>query len=354
MRILLLSRYDRNGASSRYRFYQYLPSFSEAGIEVECQSLLDDRYLDALYSGRGVPFFRIFNSYIKRLIKILNKNRYDLLWIEGEVFPWIPIWIESVLLGRTIPYVVDYDDAAFHRYDQHKNPIVRWILGNKIDQIMKHAAVVIAGNRYLADRAKQAGAKRIEIIPTVVDLNRYPGNTKSRNNKIITIGWIGTPWTARYLEHINPVLIRICEEKKARVVLVGASSKQFSSKYIEVKPWSEASEVEEIENFDIGIMDLPDSPWERGKCGLKLIQYMACGRPVIGSPIGVNRELILDGINGLQVSSDADWYRALQVLLENEDLRVKMGQAGRKLVEEKFSLQITLPKVLGILKSVEE
>ena len=174
MNCLLLSRYGRLGASSRMRFYQYLPFLESQGIHVDTAALLDDSYVRNLNSGKSTDWASILGSYVRRVRSLASSRRFDLVWVEAEVFPWLPDWAELWLSWKHIPYVVDYDDAAFHRYDLHRAVLVRWVLGRKIDRIMKQAALVVAGNSYLADRARQAGAARIEILPTVVDVSRYP------------------------------------------------------------------------------------------------------------------------------------------------------------------------------------
>jgi len=198
MNCLLLSRYGRLGASSRMRFYQYLPFLESQHIDVETAALLDDSYIRNLNSGNSTDWASILGAYLKRVRNLARSRRFDLIWVEAEVFPWLPDWGEQWLAWRGIPYVVDYDDAAFHRYDLHSAAAVRWFLGNKIDRVMKHAALVVAGNSYLADRARQAGAAPVEILPTVVDLQRYPPLVSHRGRYFV-IGWIGSKSTTRYL-----------------------------------------------------------------------------------------------------------------------------------------------------------
>ena len=116
-----------------------------------------------------------------------------------------------------------------------------------------------------------------------------------------------------------------------------------------IRDWDEATETGEIGKFDVGIMPLPDNPWERGKCGFKLIQYMACGKPVVASPVGVNREIVVDGVNGFLASSHDEWVRALERLKSDPELRRTMGANGRRMVEEKYCLQVTAPRLHRLL-----
>jgi len=218
--------------------------------------------------------------------------------------------------------------------------------------VMLHAEVVIAGNAYLAAYAHDAGAKRVEIIPTVIDLKRYPVVSTEKRDKVITIGWIGSPSTAKYLQEITPALVEVCAEGKAKVRLIGSGLVDLPDVDAEVLTWNEDTEADLMHSFDIGIMPLPDEPWARGKCGFKLIQYMACGLPVIASPVGVNCEIVEHGVNGFLASTKNEWIQALLMLRGNSELRWTMGAAGRRKVEEQYCLQVTAPKLVSLLQSV--
>ncbi|MDP9358614.1 MAG: glycosyltransferase family 4 protein [Chloroflexota bacterium] len=349
MRVLLLTRYGPMGASSRYRSYQFLPYLEEQGFEVDVLPLLDDAYLHARYAGAGVSRRRVVAAYARRLGQLLRSRQFDLVWLEKEALPWLPSAIESLLLAVGAPYVVDYDDALFHRYDQHPAFAVRALLGNKIDRVMRGAALVILGSSYLAARARAAGARQVAILPTVIDLQRYPPAPAAKN-EIFTIGWIGTPLTARlHLETIRGPLETLCAGGKARVVAIGAGDLGWQAP-VKVRAWSGATEVADLQGIDVGIMPLPDSPFERGKCGFKLIQYMACGRPVVGSPVGVNDDLIDPGVNGFKATTPEEWIRTLDTLRANRELRRGMGEAGRGLVERAYCLQVAAPRLDELLR----
>lgn len=347
MKCLLLTRYGRKGASSRLRSFQYIPYLEANGISVTQQPLLDDDYLRRSYDDRSPDLIRLGFSLFDRIKYLMRADRFDLLWIEKEVFPFLPPWAEMWLVNRGIPYVVDYDDAAFHRYDRHSSRRVRRYLGKKIDVVMRNAALVIAANKYLADRAAAVGAQRIELLPTAVELERYP-MTGLWGNGEYTVGWIGTPITQRYLDGIAPVLSRI---EGLRFVALGAREFELPGVNVQVEPWVEATEAHEIGKFDVGVMPLPDDDWERGKSGYKLIQYMACGRPVVASPVGVNEEIIDEGENGFLARSTDDWVDALLALKENAHLRKEMGVQGRKRVEESYCTTVTAPRLAELLRS---
>ncbi len=349
MRILLLSRYSSLGASSRYRSYQYLPYLRGLGHTVDVDALLGDGYLRRLYSGESAPVADVFASYVRRKWKLLLGRRYDLLWIEYEAFPWMPSWMESLIVSSSVPYVVDYDDAVFHRYDMHSSFIVRTLLGRKIDRVMDRSAMVIAGNEYLADRARKAGARRVEILPTVIDLRKYP-HADPPDNSIFTIGWIGTPQTMRYLRGIQEALKIVCRNNGARLRTIGAADLALEGVPAESRPWSEDTEVGEMQQFDVGVMPLPDGPWERGKCGHKLIQYMGCSRPVVASPVGANKTIVEEGKNGFLASTTDEWVIALQKLKNDPGLGNAMGASGRETVEQHYSLSIAAPRLASCLE----
>jgi len=348
IKVLLFSRYEALGASSRVRFLQYLPYFREQGVEVTVKPLLSDSYLQALYKGDS-RWQEVLKGYVGRILALFVARRFDVVIIEKELFPFMPAIAERLLKLIGVPYVADYDDALFHHYDCHSNPLVRLLLGQKIDSVMRHATTVIAGNNYLAERACRAGAQRVEIIPTVVDTERYYSKEKAVG-EIPIVGWIGTPQTSRYLKLLLPVFESLKNEIPVRFVAVGANSEDFEDTPIEAWPWSEESEVESVQQFDIGIMPLEDSPWERGKCGYKLIQYMACGVPVVASPVGVNREIVVSDENGLFADTVEEWDKALRTLLNVDlDVRKCMGGAGRARVEDWYSVQAQASRFLNEL-----
>jgi len=352
VKILLFSRYSHLGASSRLRMLQYLPYFRENGIEVKVHHLLDDRYLKTLYDKKKRVLNTIFLAYLGRLFQLLKSKQYDLLWIEKELFPMLPAWFEQLIRFLGIPYVVDYDDAVFHNYDLHPNKWVRKILGMKIDRVMKNSSLVVAGNDYLATRARRAGATQVEIFPTVIDINRYQLAQKE-SDFFFTVGWIGSLSTAEYLLDIRSALVEIGKRDKTMLCIVGAKDVEIQGITTQEKIWTEKTEVNDISSFDIGIMPLRNNSWDRGKCGYKLIQYMACGKPVVASPVGVNNQIVEHGVNGFLAETELEWIEALRTLRDNPELRAKMGAAARKKVIEKYTIQKISPELLSQMRQVK-
>jgi len=348
MKVLYLTKYSRKGASSRLRSYQYFPFLEAEGISVIVKPLFDDAYLEKLYSGKK-PIAEILKAYIKRFFVLFTVFGYDKIVIEKEIFPYLPSWTERILSFLGVKYIVDYDDAIFHNYDLNPNKWIRFFLKDKIDLVMRSAQMVIAGNEYLAERAKKSGAKNVIVIPTVIDIERYHHKQIFRQDKTV-IGWIGSPSTFKYVKTLFPVFEKLAKQYPIEIQIVGAKEAVSVSFPIQFLDWTEHSEVNSISAFDIGIMPLEDSPWEKGKCSYKLIQYMACGIPVVASPVGMNVEVVSEGHNGFLAKDVADWFNALEELSNGKDKCRTFGSSGRQLIERRFTVQSQLKTVVALLR----
>lgn len=353
MKVIYFTKYTRKGASSRLRSYQYFPFFEENGVEIEVYPLFDDKYLTNLYEGKK-SILRILQAYLQRFVNLVTIKKSSVVVIEYELFPYLPAWIEWFLMKMRVKYIVDYDDAIFHNYDLSKNKIIRFFLKDKITKVMKYSSAVVAGNEYLAEKARKSGASTVDIIPTVVDICRYAVKTDFNCSKDSTliVGWIGTFSTLKFLKRIIPVLENISRDFPLSLQVIGAKENIQTTLDIQFIPWTEETEASGIRNFDIGIMPLSNTPWERGKCGYKLIQYMASGLPVIASAVGVNTKIVKHGINGFIANTPPEWTEALLYFIKNRDRIPEMGRAGRKTVETSYSVQKTNADWLKIIKGV--
>ncbi len=335
------------GASSRMRTFQYLSRYRDEGWECHVVPFFSDDYLAGKYAAGRYSFSNIVRAYWGRVSALLGARRYDLVWIEKECLPWLPSFIEGVLL-KGVPYAVDFDDAVFHNYDMHRNRLVRKVLGAKIDKIMGGASLVVAGNSYLAARAHEASARRVEIVPTVVDLSRYAFDAPVCD-ELPRVVWIGSPSTVKYLQMVYQPL-RILGERVPFVLRVVGGVVDMPGVKVELFDWSEETEVKSLRDCDVGIMPLADTAWEKGKCAYKLIQYMACALPTVSSPVGANRDVVLEGLTGYFADSCEDWVAGLERLLTDKDLGRRMGMQGRLRVEQSYSLQAMGDKMVTLLR----
>lgn len=352
-RILFLPKYPRLGASSRLRTFQFVELLRQEGYDVSISSFFNERYLQQLYAKKKPAFWNVLSCYFQRFFTVLGAKDYDVVWVEKEIFPFVPAWFELWMRKKSIStLLLDYDDAVFHNYDLHENPWVRKLLGTKVADIIQTADLVLAGSPYLKDYAKKAGASKIYDLPTVIDWNRYQAPAPTIPSPQPMIGWIGSPSTLRYLQELVPVLEKVYQQFPFTLLLIKGKEKLAYSGDVIDLAWSEELEVPAIQQLAIGIMPLPDSSWERGKCAYKLIQYMACGKPVIASPVGVNVEVVHDGVNGFLADSAEDWEQALLKLLRNSDLRQQLGEAGRQLVKKHYTIEQNMIRIRKALAEV--
>lgn len=350
-KILFLPKYPRKGASSRLRTYQFLPLWKASGMQVTVSPFFTSAYLDSIYSDRRPEYLHVLGCYWRRFWTLLQVGSYDVVCIEKELFPYLPA-IPEWLLSRLKGYWVDYDDAVFHNYDLGKYGLAASLMPGKIDQVMKWATAVSTGNQYLEDRAISAGAKKVFRLPTVIDPERYKMKVH-QETATVTIGWIGSPSTLKYLDALLPVLENLGKELDIVLLLVNGKRRPAFSGKVQSIPWAEVGEAEALLQMDIGIMPLPDNPWERGKCAYKLIQYMACGLPVVASPVGMNKEVVTHGVNGFLAQTDAEWIAALGMLIRDWTLRKSFGEKGHQLVKDKFTLRQNFIKMQALLNFLE-
>lgn len=333
MKVLILTNYFREGPSSRYRSFNYEKYFLKNNIDVTYLPLFFDGYVKRLYLRKKVSILLKVTCVLKRVCYIIfNKKKYDHMIIETELVKFFPFFLEKILL-KGVRYSLDYDDNPNLTY--HKNKFFNFFYGNKIEKLAKGAEFVTVGNKWYFNEIK---TNNLKYLPTVIDRNKY-FITENKNKSKITIVWIGSPSTEKYLKLIEKPLKKISIKYDIELKLIG-SKKKIEGINIKSIEWSEESEVMEISKSDIGIMPLENNYWEKGKCGFKLIQYMACGLPVIASPSPANNEIVKHNLNGFIVESDKEWEECLERLVINEELRKNMGIVSREIIEEKYSYQI--------------
>jgi glycosyltransferase involved in cell wall biosynthesis len=312
--------------------------------------LLGEDYLRRLY-GTGSRSARVLlRAYLRRALALLQAGRYDLLWVQKELFPGLPAWGERLLAAAGIPYVVDYDDATFVTYRCHPSRLMRSILGRKIDAVMAGACAVVAGNDYLARYARSAGAKKVAVVPTLVQTRRYTGGPNYGRTDRFTIGWIGSPSTAAYIEEYRSALAALTLDAATVFRSIGAWNLQLPDVRHEALEWSEETEVRDLTFCDAAIAPLRDGQWERGKCGYKILQCMAAGLPVVASPVGMALEIVTHGTNGFFAATASECERILKDLRRDPALRQRIGQAARRTIEERFSVVARAPELFAVLR----
>jgi hypothetical protein len=220
--------------------------------------------------------------------------------------------------------------------------------------MVKACDLVIAGNQFLKGEAtKYVHTGKVHVIPTVVDIERYIPKQYHDSKDEVVIGWFGSKGTLYYLKKLVPVLTEIGKRFPfVQLKIVCNDFLDVPNMKVIKKEWSEKDEVADLQSFDIGLGPLTDDVWTRGKCGLKLVQYLAVGVPVVCSPVGANKEIVADGKVGFWARDDKEWIERLSMLITNPDLRQKMGERGRERIEQGYSLQAIAPKLVDMFNKL--
>lgn len=348
IKVLFLPKYFPEGASSRYRYYNYKKYFENNGIEVDYKPLMRDGYVKRYYNGEKNNKFDLLFDIIKRIIFILfNKKKYDYIVVEKELIMFCPYFIEKILLYGC-KYALDFDDNPKAPYT--KNKIKKFILGNKIDKLVENSYLTTVGNMWYFSEFK---SEKLAYLPTVIDIKKYEMKENYITDEIVIV-WIGSKSTSKYLKIIERPLQKLSEKYPIKLKIIGGDIKLDGINIENIK-WQEETESIEILNSDIGIMPLEDTYWEKGKCGFKLIQYMGCGLPVVASPAPANVEIIIQEKNGFIAKNDEEWFRYLEYLISDKELRETIGKRNRKRIREKYSyqnweekyIQMVLKKIKG-------
>jgi glycosyltransferase involved in cell wall biosynthesis len=349
MKVLFLTRHGSAAASCRHRVLQYVPFLERAGIQCTVSPFFDNAYSEEYRRNGHKSRVGALRGIGRRLAAVSRARSFDVAVIHTELLPFVPAAVERWLLDTRVPLVLDYDDAFFHRYERHRLAAVRWVLGRKIARLAEMVRLVIAGSEYLAAYARREGAE-VAVIPTTVDLARYPSEPAETVEDVFTLGWVGSPSTTDHLEHLLPELRAAAARRPFKLLTIGARPFDAGGLLTEQVEWREDTEVAELSRCHVGIMPLPDSPWNRGKCGFKLIQAMACWKPVIASPVGANNEIVRSDCGLLALPGE--WAVAIGRLRDDADTRRRMGVAGRTRVECDYSLQTWAPRLIDALRQV--
>jgi glycosyltransferase involved in cell wall biosynthesis len=350
IRVLGLSLYGPQAASHRVRLSQFQPGLALNGIQLEIQSLLGDVYLQSRFAGAAPSLSVLITCFVQRIRVLQKAHIFDLAIVYAELFPLMPAWFEELLLD--IPYIIDFDDAFFLKYRTGSLRLLSPFLSGKFDQLLRRASAVSAGNSHLAAYARRFNAN-VTLLPSVVDTKHYVPADLHLAPTPFTVGWIGSPSTAPFLQALVEPLQRFAQQQAVRLLLVGGSAPAIPGVEVIEEPWRLESEVELIQHFSVGVMPLPDTPWARGKCAFKLIQCMACAIPVIASPVGANVDAVLPSC-GLLASSADDWYAAFCLLAADPALRLRKGASGRQWVDERYSLRSALPLLERLIRRVAD
>jgi glycosyltransferase involved in cell wall biosynthesis len=349
-RVLALLPFSEEGASVRFRVSQFLPALNAAGFDVDLHPLFDTALFRLLYRPGHMPekatalLARTFDR-----VKALRDD-YDIALIHREAYPIGPPMIER-WLARRVPIVYDFDDAVYLPNTSDANRMIGFLKRpDKIAEVVRLSTEVIAGNAHLGGYARRFSS-HVNVIPTCVDTDVWAPTTTAPRSGPPVIGWIGTPTTTPYLMGLQDVFSALAKEHDFILRVSGSVSPVvMRGVTIQNEPWTLQREIELFNTCDIGVYPLPNDEWTLGKCGFKAIQFMACAVPVVASPVGVNSEIIEDGVSGLLANTEADWRDRLRSLITDAEARRRIGRAGRLRIEQGYSLRANAPAVVSVFE----
>ena len=354
IKVLALSPIPEEGAGCRFRISQYLPALRAAGFDVTVSSFYTTDYFRLVYQhGRYAQKAAKFMGLAwRRFRELFQLGQYDLVFLYREAIPLGPPVLERLIAQRGLPIVYDFDDAIFLPAVSEANRAIAFLKNpSRTKTIVRQSTRVVVGNEFLASYARRYNPA-VTVIPTAVDTDRFvPAERNSPQGEKLVVGWIGSPTTFAYLEGLTGVLRTVAADHPFRLRVSGAGRPvDFAGLDVEERPWSLANEVTLFNTCDVGVYPLTDDDWARGKCGFKAIQFMACGVPVVAAAVGVNKEIIEDGVNGFLATTPAEWQDKLRRLLTDGELRARFRAAGRKTIEERYSLRVTAPQLVAQLR----
>jgi glycosyltransferase involved in cell wall biosynthesis len=346
------------GPSTRYRVFQMVPLLAQCGIRVEVRPLLTPDAFRRMYRPGGVPrkAWDLASGCLQRWDDLGRAGRYAVAMIHREVWPFSGAAPLRRLARHQPRWLFDFDDAVWlpnvseaNRSFAHLKPFDHpaWLAAG--------ARAVSAGNRYLADWARScrgAGDGAVEVIPTAVDIDRW--RPRPRDSGPLRLGWIGTPSTVPHLEILRAALERIGRRHPGLELHVVGATFACAGLRVICHPWDPATEASLVSGCDIGLAPLPDGEWERGKCGLKLLLYMACGLPAIASSVGVHPEIVTHGVNGWLAGTPDGFEPAIDELSADADLRARLGTAARATVEHGYSVRAVAPRLAALVRRAAE
>lgn len=353
-KVLIITNHRKDRSpGQRFRFEQYLDFLSSNGYEFHFSNLFNEDDDRKLYSkGSIIDKFLIYRKCLKvRKDNLKNINDYDIIFIFREALITGSIKFEKAFSKSKAKLIYDFDDAIWIPNVSDANKRFEFLKDySKTSKIIELCDIVFAGNQYLADYASKFN-DNVKIVPTTIDTDEYIKQTVNKSDKIC-IGWSGSITTIQHFEYAIPFLKELKNKFGNLIEFKVIGDANYVNEELSIKgmAWNKETEIRDLSTFDIGIMPLPDDEWANGKCGLKGLQYMALEIPTIMSPVGVNTEIIQDGVNGFLANSNEEWFAKLESLILSEDLRVKLGKAGRQTVIKKYSVVANKDYFLSLFK----
>jgi L-malate glycosyltransferase len=344
-------------ATQRLKYEQYLGLLEQHGYRFTISSFQTARFWKIIYQpGRTVEkMFWVGIGYIRRIFDLLRAPFYDAVFVTLWGTPIGPPLFENILFFFNSRIIYDLDDMMFiDKVDHIKETFFQRLKGkNKPLVMLRRAKYVIVCTPKLEEIALKLNKYgNVVDISSTFDTQRVTPVTAYTTKEETVIGWTGTHSTLPFLQMLQPVLARVSQLRKIKLLVIANKEYQMEGVPTEYRAWQEKTEVRDLHLMDIGLYPIPANEWSLGKSSLKALTYMAIAIPFVATAYGTNFRIMENGVQGFLASTDDEWVESLLKLIDDVELRKRMGLAGRKTVEESFSVQANLPKYLNVFKTI--
>lgn len=353
MRIVFFGNAPVSNAAIRYRVVKFAAMFEADGHQCAICLPSGPDLRERLWNrgSRWTKLLYLLLQLGRRIAQLRHVPGADVVYLRGPVFPYGPPIFERIIHALNPRMVFDIDDAIWEPPAHVDSPFLRFVDFGWVRKMAALCAHVVVGNAYLENYVRPLNPN-ITIVPTCIDMDLHHAKTYTKKEGPVVLGWTGLRNNLGHLDIIEPVLQELARKHPLRLSVASGGPYRLDGVDVENHYWTIEHEIDYLVEADIGLMPLKDTPRARGKCAFKALQHMGVGTPAVISPVGMNAEVIEDGVNGFLANTPEEWKEKLERLIVDPQLRRRMGEAARKTVQERYSHEANYPKLKAALEKV--
>ncbi|MCX8063709.1 MAG: glycosyltransferase family 4 protein [Candidatus Hydrogenedentes bacterium] len=353
MKIVFFGNATEKIASTRYRVQKFVQLLEQEGHDCVVCLPSSVEFLEKFFENQPRYKKAIYWLYVwlRRWVQLRHIFGADVVFFRGPMFKYGPPIFEYIIYLFNKNLVFDIDDAVWEKPHYVESPFMGLIDFGWAEKMSRLCSGAVVGNKYLEEHIRKWGADNVVIIPTCIDMEKHTHKKEyPKHNNPVIIGWTGGYGNLGYLEVVKEPLKELAKKYPIKLFIASnGPGYHMDGVEVEFEYWKLEKEIEYLQKPDIGLMPLIDSPRARGKCAFKALQYMGVGTPVVVSPIGMNAEILEEGVHGFFARTPEEWYEKLEVLIKDAELREKMGKASRVRVQELYSFEANYHKFRDFL-----
>lgn len=345
MKVVLFGNATEKIAAIRYRVVWFADRLRAEGHECVVCLPASVWLRENLYEGRSRfgKFLYLFLTFLNRIAQLRHVIGADVVFFRGNVFEYGPPFFERIIHRFCKHMVFDIDDAVWEAPAHVNSPFLRVVDFDWTWKMCRMCSHAIVGNEYLRERVvPHMGEDAVTIVPTCIDMDKHTAKAYPRRDTVV-LGWTGLKDNLGYMDIIEDVLRELAAKHKIKLLIATGGEYTLDGVEVENRRWRLEGEIEYLQDPDIGLMPLKDTPRARGKCAFKALQYMGCGTPCVISPVGMNAEVINDGVDGYLANTPEEWRQKLEHLIVDADARERMGRAAREAIIARYSHEANWP-----------